>query len=154
MTPARRVGILLAALAVAALAASARGLTLAGFDPIAAPSLGAHPGRARTILLALLALTTLIAVQALGNLLVVAILIAPAAAALRIQSRLLPALVTAGALAVLAGVGGIYVSYFADTATGASIALVAIAEWALTLPLRRRPAAIRAMVRPSIAPLD
>ena len=79
----------------------------------------------------MLAITILIAVQALGNLLVVAILIAPGAAALRVCGRLEPALVLAGAFAVAAGVAGIYVSYWADLAAGASIALAAVAIFAL-----------------------
>jgi ABC-type Mn2+/Zn2+ transport system permease subunit len=119
----------LALLALVALAGGARSLTLAGFDPPAAPSLGGSTGRAGLLLLALLALTTLIAVQALGNLLVVAIIIAPAAAALRLRLRLLPALLTAASLAMLAGVAGVYLSYYADVATGASVALCAVAEY-------------------------
>lgn len=121
----------LAALALAALAAGGRSLTVAGFDPPAAPSLGVRPGRAGALLLALLALTTLIAVQALGNLLVVAIVVAPAAAALRLQRRLVPAIATAAALAMLAGLAGLYVSYYAEVATGAAVALCAVATWAL-----------------------
>lgn len=112
-----------------ALAAGHRTLTLAGFDPASAPSLGAGPGGAALLLLALLALTTLIAVGALGNLLVVAIVIAPAAAALRLCDRLLPALATAAALAVAAGIAGIYLSYWADIAGGAAVALCAVVTY-------------------------
>jgi ABC-type Mn2+/Zn2+ transport system permease subunit len=125
----------LALLALAALAAGNRTLSLAAFEPVAAASLGGRPGRAQALLLALLALTTLIAVQALGNLLVVAIIVAPAAAALRLQSRLVPALITAAALAVLAGVAGLYLSYYAEVATGAAVALFAVAEFVMTIPL-------------------
>jgi ABC-type Mn2+/Zn2+ transport system permease subunit len=123
----------LAVLAVGALAAGGRSLTLAGFDPPSAASLGGHPARAGALLLAVLAVTTLIAVQALGNLLVVAIVIAPAAAALRLQRRLVPALATAAALAMLAGLAGLYVSYYAEVAMGASVALCAVASWALAV---------------------
>lgn len=119
----------LAVIGLAALAAGHRTLALGGFDPQSAPSLGSRPGGAGLLLLSLLALTTLIAVQALGNLLVVAIVIAPAAAALRLCDRLLPALLTAAALAAVAGVAGIYLSYWAETAAGASIALCAVATW-------------------------
>ncbi len=83
------------------------------------------------LLLALLALTTLIAVQALGNLLVVAIVIGPAAAALQLCDRLVPALATAAAFAVAAGVAGIYLSYWAELAAGASIAICAVATFGL-----------------------
>lgn len=123
----------LALAALLALAAGHRTLALGGFDPTAAPSLGARRGAATWLVLALLALTTLIAVQALGNLLVVAILIAPALAALRLCTRLVPALITSAALAVFAGFAGIYLSYYAEVAAGASIALCAVATWALAL---------------------
>ena len=123
----------LALVALFALAAGHRTLVLGGFDPQAAPSLGTRPGAATWLMLALLALTTLISVLALGNLLVVAILIAPAAAALRICSRLVPALLAAAALAVSAGAAGIYLSYYADLAAGASIALCAVGIFALSL---------------------
>lgn len=132
----------LAVVGLAALAAGHRTLALGGFDPQSAPSLGSRSGGAGLLLLALLALTTLIAVQALGNLLVVAIVIAPAAAALQLCTRLLPALLTAAALAALAGVAGIYVSYWAETAAGASIALCAVGTWVLAAAsgvMRRTP---------------
>ncbi len=80
----------LAAVALAALAAGHRTLLLSGFDPQSAGALGAGNRRAAWLLLTLLALTVLIAVQALGNLLVVAIVVAPAAAALRLSARLDP----------------------------------------------------------------
>ncbi len=139
----------LAAAALAALAVGGRSLTLSGFDPPAAPSLGGSPARAAALLLTLLALTTLIAVQALGNLLVVAIVIAPAAASLRLQRRLGPALVTAAALAMLAGFAGLYLSYFAELATGASVALCAIAEYALAVAASTMT---RRFPHPAVAP--
>jgi len=129
----------LAAVALAALAASHRTLALSGFDPQAAPSFGASPARATWMLVGLLALTTLIAVFALGNLLVVAIVIGPAIAALRLCSRLVPALAAAAAVAALAGVAGIYLSYYADLAAGASVALCAVGASLLSL-LVGRPA--------------
>lgn len=121
----------LALAVVAALVAGHRTLALAGFDPQSAPSLGGRTDATTLLLLVLLALTTLIAVQALGNLLVVAIVIAPAAAALQICDRLLPALLTAAALAIVAGIAGIYLSYWAEIAAGASVALCAVAMFGL-----------------------
>ena len=134
----------LAAGGIAALAAGHRTLALGGFDPQSAPSLGARPGAATFLLLALLALTTLIAVQALGNLLVVAIVIAPAAAALQLCTRLLPALLTAAVLAVAAGVAGIYLSYWAELAAGASIALCAVATFVAAVGVNQLTSAGRA----------
>jgi ABC-type Mn2+/Zn2+ transport system permease subunit len=125
-----------ASLAVVGLLALARGhrtLALSGFDPQTARSLGASNSRAAWLLMVLLALTVLVAVQALGNLLVVAIVIAPAAAALRVCSRMSSALTFAAAAAVGAGVAGIYLSYYADLAAGASIALCAIAIFVIAM---------------------
>jgi ABC-type Mn2+/Zn2+ transport system permease subunit len=77
-------------------------------------------------LLVLLALALLVAVQGLGNLLVVAVLIGPAATA-RLLARRMPALMGLSvAIAVAGGAGGLYLSYYAGTAAGASIAAVLV----------------------------
>lgn len=142
-----------AAVVLAALAAGHRRLSVAAFDRISAPSLGARPAAVELGLLVLLALTTLVAVQALGNLLVVALIVAPAAAALRVCSRLGPALAASAALAIAAGLGGIYVSHYLYLAAGASIALVAVGLYALSLPFGR-PAARRAGPRSPVEALS
>jgi ABC-type Mn2+/Zn2+ transport system permease subunit len=88
--------------------------------------------------LVLLALTILVAVQGLGNLLVVAVLVAPAATARGLTSRVGPMTAVAVVVAFAAGVGGLYLSYYAGTAAGASIAgLLVVAflcaqSWRLT----------------------
>lgn len=139
-----------AVLVLGALAGLHRPLALAGFDAQSARSLGASPAAIETALLAVLALTTLVAIQTLGNLLVVAALIAPGAAALRLARGLRSALVLGAVLALIGGVGGLYASYYLDIAAGAAIALSAIAVFCLTLPFRRgsgtRPAPARSAV--------
>ena len=140
----------LTAIVLAALVALHRQLAIAGFDAQSARSLGASPNRVEAALLVILALTTLVAIQALGNLLVVAALIAPGAAALRLARSLRGALFLAAALGLAAGLGGLYASYYLDVAAGAAIALAAIAVFALTLPFTRgageRPAPARSPV--------
>jgi ABC-type Mn2+/Zn2+ transport system permease subunit len=140
----------LAVVVLAALAALHRPLALAGFDAQSARSLGTRPGRVELALLALLALTTLVAIQALGNLLVVAALIAPGAAALRLTRALSHALALAALLGLASGLGGLYASYYLDIAAGAAIALAAVAVFCLTLPFTRgsggRPAPARSPV--------
>lgn len=135
---------LLAVLTLAALAFGHRSLTLSGFDPQSAQSLGGGNARAASLLLGLLALTVLIAVQALGNLLVVAIVIAPGAAALRLSRSLAGALAIAAGGAVAAGVAGIYLSYWADLAAGASIALCAVAVFVVAMLVPRSTAPTQA----------
>ena len=110
-------------------------LLIAGFDRGAARSLGVSPGLADAALLVLLAAGIVVAVQGLGNLLVVAVFVGPAAAARRLSDRMLPMMLLAAGLAILAGIGGLYLSYYAGTAGGASVALAIVAVYALSLPL-------------------
>jgi ABC-type Mn2+/Zn2+ transport system permease subunit len=125
-------------------------LLAVGFDRGAARALGVSPAFSEIALLALLAVATVVAVQGLGNLLVVAVFVAPAAAARRLSDRMVPQLGIAAALAALAGVAGLYLSYYAGTAGGASVALALVAAYLLALPLgalRRRSAVAPSGVR-------
>jgi ABC-type Mn2+/Zn2+ transport system permease subunit len=127
------------ALAVAglvALAGAHRTLTLAAFDRLTARTLGAHPARAELALLVLLAAAIVAAVRGLGSLLLVAFLLAPAATALRLVHRLVPALAVSAGLAVATGIAGLYLTYYADLAAGASIALVAVGVFSVSLVTR------------------
>ena len=126
-----------AALAALALRLLHGRLLVAGFDRGAAPALGVSPALADAALLVLLAAGIAVAVQGLGNLLVVAVFVGPAAAARQLSERMLPTMLLAAALAALAGVGGLYLSYYAGTAGGASVALAIVAVYLLSLPLGR-----------------
>lgn len=122
-------------------------LLAAGFDRGAARALGVSPALADAALLLLLGAGTVVAVQGLGNLLVAAVFVGPAAAARRLSERMLPMMLLAAGLAAVAGVGGLYLSYYADTAGGASVALAIVAVYALSLPLARLRAARRPVPR-------
>jgi ABC-type Mn2+/Zn2+ transport system permease subunit len=110
-------------------------LLAGGFDRGAARSLGASPGITEAALLVLLAVAIVVAVQGLGNLLVVAVFVGPAAAARQLTDRIAPMIALAVAIAVLAGFAGLYLSYYAGTAGGASVALAIVALYLLALPL-------------------
>lgn len=112
-------------------------LLAVGFDRGSARALGVSPALLDAALLVLLAAATVVAVQGLGNLLVVAVFVGPAAAARRLCDRIGPMLAVAAAVAVLAGLGGLYLSYYAGTAAGASVALAILAAYLLSLPLGR-----------------
>jgi ABC-type Mn2+/Zn2+ transport system permease subunit len=136
------VAALLAAGVGLALAAGARPLAVVAFERASARSLGASPGRWEPALLCLLAVTTVAAVQGLGNLLLFALIVAPAAAALRLARRLRAVLLTATALAAAAGAAGLLLSFHLDVATGAAVALCAVVPaFAAQLLPARRPAA-------------
>ena len=121
-----------------ALCAGHRPLAAAVFDPLAAPSLGVRPARVELALLALLALAVVAAVQGLGNLLVLALIVAPAAAAIRLGRSVGRQLALAAALGALAGLLGLVASAELDLAAGASVALAAVALWMLAALLAPR----------------
>ncbi len=112
-------------------------LLAGGFDRGAARFLGGAPGKTEAALLVLLALAVVVAVQGLGNLLVVAVFVGPAATARQFTDRIAPMLALAVAVAVFAGLAGLYLSYYAGTAGGASVALAIAAAYLLSLPAAR-----------------
>ncbi|HEU5063655.1 MAG TPA: metal ABC transporter permease [Solirubrobacterales bacterium] len=127
----------LAGLVLASLLALHGRLLATGFDRGAARALGAAPGAVEAVLLVLLGAAIVVAVQGLGNLLVVALFVGPAAAARQLSDRAGTMIGLAVAIAVLAGVGGLYLSYYAGTAGGASVALAIVGAYFLCLPLGR-----------------
>ena len=127
-------------------------LLAGGFDRGAARSLGASPGSTEAALLVLLALAIVVGVQGLGNLLVVAVFVGPAATARQFTDRIAPMLILAVAVAVLAGVAGLYLSYYAGTAGGASVALAIVVAYLLSVPAARLLSALRSEKRtPAVA---
>jgi ABC-type Mn2+/Zn2+ transport system permease subunit len=125
----------LAAIVLVALALLHGRLLLVGFDRLNAAALGVRPGVVDVALLLLVAGALLVAVQGLGNLLVVAVLVGPAACARAVTRRMSTMMVVAAGVAILAGCGGLYLSYYAETAAGASIAAVIVGAYALALLL-------------------
>jgi ABC-type Mn2+/Zn2+ transport system permease subunit len=114
---------------VAALWLLHRRLLAVGFDRAFARSLGLSPAVADVAVLILLAGAILVGVQGLGNLLVVAVLVGPAATARQLSSRMLPMMALSVAIAVVAGAAGLCLSYYAGTAAGASIAAAFVAAY-------------------------
>jgi ABC-type Mn2+/Zn2+ transport system permease subunit len=141
------VGLALCAGVLAVLGLAGRGLRLAAFDPVSARSLGGAPGRASAVLLAVLGVAIVAGAQGLGNLLVVAMIVAPAAAAVRASDRLAVQLRLAALLGALSGAAGLELSYQLDVAAGPAVALVACGL-AVGAALGRPSAAVsRAAVR-------
>jgi ABC-type Mn2+/Zn2+ transport system permease subunit len=115
----------------AALAALVRPLAATSFDAAGAAALGLRPVLVRLALLGLMAAAIAIAVQGLGALLVLAVLVAPPVAVRRHVRTPAGAMTAGAAVAALAGVAGIQLSAHAGTAAGASVALVLCAAAAL-----------------------
>jgi ABC-type Mn2+/Zn2+ transport system permease subunit len=121
-------------------------LLAVGFDRGSEQSLGVSVTTLNLILLGLVAVTILVAVQGLGNLLVAAILVGPAAAARQVTRRIGPMMAVAVAVAVASGVVGTYASYHLRTAAGASVVVAMLGLYllaALAGSLRHRRVAVR-----------
>ena len=97
--------------------------TLYAFDPTHAHALGMNPKLMGAVLLGLLAMTSVVALQAVGVILVVAMLIIPGATAYLLTDRFGTMLVIAPVLAASGGVLGVYVSYYLDASTGGMVVL-------------------------------
>lgn len=113
----------LGAIALAVLVAKNRDFTLYAFDPTHAHALGINPRMLGAILLGLLALTSVVALQAVGVVLVVAMLIIPGATAYLLTDRFQRMLLIAPAISVLCAIIGLYSSYYLDTASGGMVVL-------------------------------
>jgi ABC-type Mn2+/Zn2+ transport system permease subunit len=121
-----------------ALAALYRPLSATSFDTSGAAALGLRPGLVRLALLSLLAAAVAVAVQGLGALLVLAVVVAPPVAVRRHARAPATAMLGGAAVAVLAGLAGIQLSALLGSAAGASVALVLCAAAALGALLPRR----------------
>jgi ABC-type Mn2+/Zn2+ transport system permease subunit len=129
----------------AALVTLHRPLCAVAFDPSGAAAAGVRPALVRLALLGLLAAAIAVAARGLGALLVLAVLVAPPVAVGRHARTPARAMVAGAAVAVLAGVVGIEVSFHAGTAAGASVALALCLAAALgaALPFGSRSAPAR-----------
>ena len=120
---------LLGALVLALLRFGHARLIAIGFDAGSGRALGLSPGLVQLLLLALVAVTVLVGVQALGNLLVAAILVGPAAAARLLTRRIGSMIGISVAIALIAGIAGIYLSYHGRIAAGAAVVVCLVASW-------------------------
>jgi len=116
--------VVLGALTTAVLVVKRRDLTLLAFDPVHAHAIGLSPRRLRALLLAALAVTVVVALQAVGVILVVAMVITPGATAFLLTDRISRMLVIAPAVAALCAVAGMYASYYLDASSAGMIVLM------------------------------
>jgi len=106
-------------------------LLFTAYDPSMAAASGLPVNAARYGLLILIAITVVIALQVMGIVLVLAMLVAPPATA-QLLTRRLPAMMALGAVfGVVSAVVGLYAAWYADVSASASIVLTATALFAL-----------------------
>ena len=127
----------LTAAVIAGLYAFHRQLVYTTFDPVGAKVVGIRTGLIEYVLLGLLALVIVIGIQAAGIVLVMAMLITPAAAAYLLAKRFTGVMITGALIGALSAVAGLYLSFHADLPSGPSMALVATGIFAVAAVMKR-----------------
>lgn len=148
--------LLLLAGAVAVVAAASavcyRPFLALTFDPRKARTLGLRPEIANAVMLALLTVTMAVAFSVVGTLLAFGMLIAPSAAAMLVARRLPAVMLTSFGIGSAATVVGLWISWYAATAAGATIAAVAVLLFFVILGVRRLTTAVRRRRSPAPTP--
>ena len=101
------------------------------FDRAYAVSIGYRSGLIDTLLLSLVAVTVVVAILAVGNVLALALLIAPAATARLLVTRLWPMMLLAGALGACSGLVALELSYWVGLAAGSTVVLCSAGAFVL-----------------------
>jgi ABC-type Mn2+/Zn2+ transport system permease subunit len=133
-------GVLVAVVLV--LTAFGKELILGAFDRGALVALGYPAGRLDVVLLLVIEATIVAAVPAVGTILSVALIVAPAATARLWTDRLGPMTAVAVGLGMLSGAAGLTISQLQNVAAGAAIVLVACGCFALSWLLAPRYGAV------------
>ncbi len=108
-------------------------LLYATFDPLGAAASGIKVDRLEYLFLALVALTIVVSLQAVGIILVVAMLITPAATAQMLTVQFMRLMLLAAVVGIASAVAGLYLSYWLNVASGATIVLVQTGLFLLAL---------------------
>jgi zinc/manganese transport system permease protein len=125
-----------AAVGVLACVVLRRPFTALTFDARKAATLGMRPGVAHAAMLVLVALATVASFQVVGTLLVFGLLIGPPATAVLLVRGIGRVMVLAAVLGVAQVVAGLLVSWYAETAAGATVTLLGGLTFLVVLAVR------------------
>ncbi len=128
----------LTALVLVGLYAFHRQLVYTTFDPVGATVIGIRTRLVEYVLLALLALVIVIGIQAAGIVLVMAMLITPAASGYLLARRFVNVMVIGAVVGSISAVAGLYLSFHANLPSGPAMALVATGMFAIAAVVNRR----------------
>ncbi|BCP54224.1 membrane protein [Kaistia sp. 32K] len=132
---------LIALLITGILAVKWRDLLLHAFDPIQARVVGLRVNWLHYGLLAILSLAIVGALKAVGIILAIAMLVSPGAIAFLLTKKFSAMLLLATAIAVIASLGGVYLSFFLDSAPAPTIVLLLTAAFVVAFIVSTRRAA-------------
>jgi manganese/iron transport system permease protein len=121
----------LAAVVLASIILLYKEFLVISIDPILATTLRLPLQWLRNLMLVLIALTVVVSLQTVGVGLVAAMLVTPAATAQLLTRRLPTMMIVAAAIGAFSSAAGLYASFYANIASGASIVLVASAIFLL-----------------------
>jgi manganese/iron transport system permease protein len=127
---------ILTAAVLALVAVLYRPFMLLSFDRKRAAALGLPVDALHLAMLVVLALAVVVGFRVVGALLVLGLLIAPAAAATLVTRRLPAMMAASAAIAAASGPVGLVLSWHLDLAAGPAIVLVAVAAFGVALALR------------------
>jgi manganese/iron transport system permease protein/iron/zinc/copper transport system permease protein len=108
-------------------------LLIMTFDPEVAPVYGVPAGWVDTIFALMLAATIIVSIKIMGVTLIAASLVIPPVIARLLTSSFARILVLSTLIGALTGCAGIYISYYQDVASGATIVLLAAAIFAVVM---------------------
>jgi len=112
------------------------------FDPVLAATIRLPAELLRHLLLVLLALTVVVSLKTVGVGLVTAMLVTPGATAYLLTRRLPAMMAVAAAIGAFSGLAGMYLSFYANIASGAAIVLTASGIFLLAFFLAPRRGAL------------
>ncbi len=124
-----------------------RELTMISFDRTFSKSNGLNLWLYDQLFLVLLALAIVISLQTVGNILVLAMLVTPAATARLLTNRLKTMVAISCVIGSLSGVAGLYVSYYEGVPSGAAVVLVSTAIFGIVFLFAPRTGTITSRVR-------
>jgi manganese/iron transport system permease protein len=127
--------LVIGAIVVAILLFFLKEFTLVAFDTTMARSLGYPVFALDLLLLLLVAATIVVSLQTVGNILILALIVTPPASARLLTDRLGRMMAISAAIAIASGTVGLYVSYYANMATGGTIVLTATGFFLISLIL-------------------
>ena len=124
-----------------------REFTSIAFDRTFARAMGLNLWLLDQVFLIILALAIVISLQTVGNVLVLAMLVTPAATARLLTDRLHLMIGLSAAIGMACGVAGLYLSYYRGIPSGAAVVLVATATFTLVFLFAPRSGLITGWVR-------
>jgi ABC-type Mn2+/Zn2+ transport system permease subunit len=134
---------ILGVLVLATVAVLWKELLYSTFDPLGAAAAGLPVVRLDYLFLALIAMTIVVSLQAVGIILVVAMLVTPAATGQLVATSFARLVIVAIAVGTIAPILGLFISYWLDAAAGATVVLVETAVFLIVLIAVRTAARTR-----------